>query len=29
MNDTAGPPVFTTCNPATLEPGKRYPGHSA
>ena len=28
MNETADRPALTTCNPATLEPGRRYPGHS-
>ena len=28
MSDTSAPPVFATINPATLEPGKSYPGHS-
>ena len=28
MNETADRPAITTCNPATLEPGRRYPGHS-
>ena len=28
MSDTSTPAVFATTNPATLEPGKSYPGHS-
>ncbi|MFL6662423.1 MAG: NAD-dependent succinate-semialdehyde dehydrogenase, partial [Rhizobacter sp.] len=28
MSDTTTRPAFKTCNPATLEPGKTYPGHS-
>ena len=27
MSETADRPVFTTCNPATLEAGQSYPGH--
>ena len=29
MNDATTPPVFPTTDPATLQPGKSYPGHSA
>src|SRR5678810_285292 len=29
MTNTDEPPVFTTENPATLEQGKSYPGHTA
>src|SRR5215217_7309456 len=29
MDDAAAPPVFATVDPATLVPGKSYPGHSA
>ena len=29
MNETSAPPTFTTRNPATLEAGKSYRGHSA
>jgi succinate-semialdehyde dehydrogenase/glutarate-semialdehyde dehydrogenase len=29
MSDTSTRPVFATTNPATLEPGKSYEGHSA
>ena len=29
INDSATPPVFATVDPATLVPGKTYPGHSA
>src|ERR1019366_2006851 len=28
MNDTSTRSVFSTVNPATLSPGKSYPGHS-
>ena len=28
MSDTGATPVFTTCNPATQQPGRSYPGHS-
>ena len=28
MRETSAPPVFTTCNPATLAAGKSYRGHS-
>jgi len=29
MDDATTPPVFPTTDPATLQPGKSYPGHSA
>jgi len=29
MDDATIPPVFPTTDPATLQPGKSYPGHSA
>jgi succinate-semialdehyde dehydrogenase/glutarate-semialdehyde dehydrogenase len=28
MNDACASPFFDTTDPATLEPGKSYPGHS-
>jgi succinate-semialdehyde dehydrogenase/glutarate-semialdehyde dehydrogenase len=29
MNDATTPPAFPTTDPATLQPGKSYPGHTA